>query len=98
MKEKAIKWEEFEKELNITKEQEEEIRLEMEIIEASINARESKKISQRELSKLSGIKQPAIARIEKRVNSPSISTLIKLLYPMGYTLKVVSLEEKSYKK
>ena len=94
MKEKAIKWEEFEKELNITKEQEEEIRLEMEIIEASINARESKKISQRKLSKLSGIKQPAIARIEKRVNSPSISTLIKLLYPMGYTLKVVSLEEK----
>ena len=94
MKEKSIKWEEFEKELNITKEQEEEIRLEMEIIEASINARESKKISQRELSKLSGIKQPAIARIEKRVNSPSINTLIKLLYPMGYTLKVVSLEEK----
>ena len=94
MKEKSIKWEEFEKELNITKEQEEEIRLEMEIIEASINARESKKISQRELSKLSGIKQPAIARIEKRVNSPSINTIIKLLYPMGYTLKVVSLEEK----
>ena len=94
MKEKSIKWEEFEKELNITKEQEEEIRLEMEIIEASINARESKKISQRELSRLSGVKQPVIARIEKRVNSPSINTLIKILYPMGYTLKVVSLEEK----
>lgn len=93
MKEKSIKWKEFEKELNITKEQEEEIRLEMEIIEASIQARENKKISQRELSKLSGIKQPAIARIEKRVNSPSINTLIKLLYPMGYTLKVVSLKE-----
>ena len=93
MKEKSIKWKNFEKELNITKEQEEEIRLEMEIIEASIQARENKKISQRELSKLSGIKQPAIARIEKRVNSPSINTLIKLLYPMGYTLKVVSLKE-----
>ena len=93
MKEKSIKWKDFEKELNITKEQEEEIRLEMEIIEASIQARENKKISQRELSKLSGIKQPAIARIEKRVNSPSINTLIKLLYPMGYTLKVVSLKE-----
>ena len=93
MKEKSIKWKEFKKELNITKEQEEEIRLEMEIIEASIQARENKKISQRELSKLSGIKQPAIARIEKRVNSPSINTLIKLLYPMGYTLKVVSLKE-----
>ena len=88
---KEIKWSEFEKELNITEEQEEEIRLEMEIIKA----RESKGISQRELSQLSGIKQPAIARIEKRTNSPSISTLIKLLYPMGYTLKVVSLKEKN---
>ena len=95
MNEKTIKWSEFEKELNITEEQEEEIRIEMEIIEASIKARESKKISQRELSKLSGIKQPAIARIEKRVNSPSINTLIRLLYPMGYTLKVVSLKEKN---
>ena len=95
MKEKTIKWNEFEKELNITEEQEEEIRIEMEIIEASIKARESKKISQRELSKLSGIKQPAIARIERRVNSPSINTLIRLLYPMGYTLKVVSLKEKN---
>ena len=94
MSEKSIKWDDFEKELNITKEEEEEIRLEMEIIEASINARESKKISQRELSRLSGVKQPVIARIEKRVNSPSINTLIKILYPMGYTLKVVSLKDK----
>ena len=31
--------------------------------------------------------------IEKCANSPQLSTLMKLLYPMGYTLKVVPIEE-----
>ena len=35
-------WEEFEKELNILPEEEEEIRLEMELIEATIKARKPK--------------------------------------------------------
>lgn len=93
MSEKLLKWEEFEKTLNLTPEQEEEIRLEEELIEATIKAREEKKLTQRELSKLSGIKQPAIARLEKRVNSPTVDTLMKLLFSMGYTLKVVPLED-----
>ena len=41
----------------------------------------------------SGIKQPVIARIEKCTNSPQTNTLIRLLYPMGYTIRVVPLEE-----
>lgn len=93
MREQFTKWEEFEEKLNISPEQEEEIRLEMDIIKATIEARKSNKLTQRELSKKSGIKQPVIARIEKCVNSPQTSTLIKLLYPMGYTLRVVPLEE-----
>lgn len=93
MVEKFTKWKDFEKELNITPEQEEEIRLEMDIIKATIEARKSKNLTQRELSKKSGVKQPVIARIEKCVNSPQTSTLIKLLYPMGYTLRVVPLDE-----
>lgn len=56
-------WEEFEKELNITPEQEVEIQFEMDLIRAIIEARENKKLTQRELSKKSGIKQSAIARI-----------------------------------
>ena len=94
MGEKFMTWNELEKELNITPEQEEEIRLEMEIIDATIQARKNNKLSQRELSKRSGIRQPVIARIEKCINSPQISTLVKLLYPMGYTIKVVPLDEK----
>ena len=93
MNKKFTKWDEFEKELNITPEQEAEIRLEMDIINATIEARQKCKLTQRELSKRSGIKQPVIARIEKCINSPQTSTLIKLLYPMGYTIRVVPLEK-----
>lgn len=93
MNKKFTKWEDFEKELNITPEQEAEIRLEMDIIKATIEARKKNKLTQRELSKKSGITQPVIARIEKCINSPQTNTLIKLLYPMGYTLRVVPLDE-----
>ena len=75
------------------KEQEAEIQLEMDIIKATIEARKKSMLTQRELSAKSGIKQPIIARIEKNVNSPRVSTLMKLLYSMGYTLKVVPLKD-----
>ncbi len=88
-----VEWKDVKEKLNIDKEQSVEIRLEEEIIEATIAARKKCNLSQRELSEKSGVKQPAIARIERGVNSPQTSTLLKLLYSMGYTLKVVPLEE-----
>ena len=88
-----ISWDNVKNKLNITPEQEAQIQLEMDIIEATIEARRKSKLTQRELSKKSGIKQPVIARIEKCVNSPQTNTLIKLLYPMGYTLRVVPFED-----
>ncbi len=86
-------WEEVRRELNLTPEQEVQVQLEKDIIEATIEARKKNKLTQRELSKISGVKQPAIARIEKCINSPQMSTLIKLLYPMGYTVRVVPIED-----
>ena len=94
MKGKFTKWEDFEKTLNITPEEEKEIKLEMELIMAAIEVREKLNLTQRELSKKTKIKQPAIARIESFSCSSRVSTLIKLLYPMGYTLKVVPLDKK----
>ena len=88
-----VEWKDVKTKLNIDKEQAAQIRLEEEIIEATIAARKKCNLSQRELSEKSGVKQPAIARIERGVNSPQTSTLLKLLYSMGYTLKVVPLEE-----
>lgn len=93
MSKKELTWDEVKEELNFTPEELEEIRLEEEIIEATIEARKKVNLTQRELSKISGIKQPAIARLEKNTISPQVLTLIKLLYPMGYTLRVVPLDE-----
>lgn len=97
MDKKFTEWNEFEKELNITPEEEELIKLEMDIINATIEARKENNLTQRELSKISGVKQPVIARIEKRTNSPRIDTLFKLLYPMGYTIRIVPLEKEEKK-
>ena len=69
------------------------MKLEMELIEAVIEARKKEKLTQRELSEKSGVIQPSIAKIESFTRSPQASTLIKLLYPMGYTLRVVPLKE-----
>lgn len=88
-----VEWKNVKAKLNIDDEQAAEIKLEEEIIEATIAARKKCNFSQRELSEKSGVKQPAIARLERGVNSPQTSTLIKLLFSMGYTLKVVPLED-----
>ena len=90
---KDLTWKEVRENLKLTKEQEEEIRVEEEIIQAVIKARKEKNLTQQQLSDISGIKQPTIARIENGTNSPMVSTLMKMLYSMGYTLKVVPLEE-----
>lgn len=94
MNNKELTWKKVRENLKLTKEQKEEIRIEEEIIEAVIRARKEKKLTQQQLSDITGIKQPAIARIENGTNSPMVSTLMKMLYSMGYTLKVVPLEKK----
>ncbi len=86
-------WEEVEKELDFTPEEEAEIKLEMELIEATIQARKNANLTQRELSKKSGVIQPSIAKIESFKRSPQVDTLIKLLYPLGYTLGIVPLKK-----
>ncbi len=98
MGKRELTWEEVKANLNFTPEEEAEIQLEEDIIEATIQARKNSKLSQRELSEKTGIQQPAIARIESRSRSPKASTLIKLLYPMGYTIRVVPLNNNRIKK
>ena len=68
--------------------------MEKELIEATIKAREEAKISQRDLAEKAGMKQSAIARIEKMKVSPSVDTLNHLLFQLGYRLKVVPLSKK----
>ena len=87
-------WEEIEKGFNFTEEETLQMEIEKQIIETIIKTRKENNMSQQELSKKTGIAQPAIARIESGKHSISTNTLIKLLVPMGYTLKIVPIDRK----
>lgn len=93
---KLVDWKDIKKEIEseFTKEDLEEIELEKDIIRATIKARKDANLTQQELSEKTGIIQPSIAKIENFKRVPQCTTLIKLLYPLGYTLRVVPLENK----
>lgn len=56
-----------------------------------IQARQERGLTQRDLEKLSGVKQPVIARMETGKTIPNLDTVIKLLVPLGLTLNIVDL-------
>ncbi len=73
-----------------------EVEFETALIGKIIEAREEMGLSQRELAGLSGVKQPAIARLESGTTVPRVDTLIRLLVPLGKTLAIVPLEDNSH--
>ena len=84
-------WKKIEKEI-FTEEEIRESDLRVSLMNSIIEARREKGITQKELEKLSGVKQPHIARIECGDTSPQINTVIKLLVPLGKTLKIVPID------
>jgi DNA-binding XRE family transcriptional regulator len=58
-----------------------------------VKARRERNITQRDLERLSGVRQPVIARIENGTNTPKVDTVMKILAPLGMTLAVVPLEQ-----
>ena len=77
----------------VSAEDREQINLEVALIGKMVEAREAKGLSQRELAEISGVKQPAIARMESLRSTPQLDTLLKVLVPLGYTLKIVPLSQ-----
>lgn len=73
----------------------EQINFEVELIGKMIEAREKKGLSQRDLAELSGVKQPAIARLESMKATPQIDTLLKILAPLGYTLLITPIKKEN---
>ena len=84
-------WKEVRPEL-YTAEEIRESDLRVAIIGELIKARQQKKISQRQLEELSGVKQPIISRMESGETSPQLDTVLRVLAPLGMTLAVVPLE------
>ena len=58
------------------------------IIQAMIDARKSKGITQKELSERTGIAQGDISKLENGNANPSIKTLQRLASAMGMSLKI----------
>ena len=42
---------------------------------------------------MSGVVREQIAKIENQLNSPQLNSLIKVLEPIGYTVKIVAIDE-----
>lgn len=62
---------------------------EKELIDEVVNLRKEQNISQNHLAKLTGNKQQAISRIEKKENSPSLKLFYSMVNALGYDLKIV---------
>ena len=73
----------------ISEEQRNKIDFEVALIGKLIEARESKGLSQKQLADMCGLKQSAIARLEKMNVTPQLNTLTKDLKPLGYRLDIV---------
>lgn len=85
----ATAWNDYRKTIDISVEDQSEIDLTVELIRKVVQAREAKGLTQDELSRLCGVKQPVIARLEKAAHSPQVNTLMRILKPLGYTLAIV---------
>ena len=79
-------------ESKVSKAEKAQIEFESSLIGKLIELREAKGMTQTELAEISGVKQPAIARLESMRCTPQIDTLFKLLSPLGYTLSIVPLD------
>ncbi|MFC2741082.1 helix-turn-helix domain-containing protein [uncultured Selenomonas sp.] len=84
-------WQEVRKELFSTEEIAES-NLRVALITELIQARQEQGLTQKQLEELSGVKQPVIARMERGTSTPSVSTIMKLLAPLGKKLAIVPLE------
>ncbi len=63
------------------------------IVSAVIERRNKLGISQRELASMCGLPQSSVARIETCKTTPNLSTLLKMLQPLGLTLCVSPVAE-----
>ena len=79
----------------VSEEDREIINLEVKLIGKMIEAREKQGLTQRDLAKISGVKQPAIARIESLHSTPQLDTLLKVLIPLGYSLEIIPLQKEN---
>ena len=73
----------------LTDSEKEQIDFEVALIGKLIEAREKRGLSQKQLADMCGLKQSAIARLERMNATPQLNTLMRVLKPLGYCLDIV---------
>ena len=68
--------------------------MEYSIITEFIKLRKEKGYSQERVAQDTKVIRTTIARIENKMNSPQLRTMLELLESLGYTLEVVPLKKK----
>lgn len=80
-------WEEIKDSINsLEMDEKEEIEIISRLVAEIIKKRNEMGLSQRDLAKLSGVKQPAIARLETLGSIPRLDTFIKILKALGLSI------------
>lgn len=67
--------------------------MEYELIVEFIKLRKVANLSQQDIANQSNVIRTTVARIEKGMNSPQLKTMLQILEPLGYTLKIVKKEK-----
>lgn len=68
--------------------------LQNKFVKEFIRVRKENNLTQTLFSQYSGVTREKIARIESNMHSPSVDSLIDILAPIGYTIKIVKVEKK----
>jgi len=97
MKNKAISpvgddWDNL-RETLLTPEEPAQTDIKVALLNEIINARQANGLTQKELETASGVKQPVIARLERGSTDPQLSTLIRVLAPLGKTIAIVPIDQ-----
>lgn len=69
--------------------------LEYEFVKDFIRLRKDSHLSQQKMADNANVIRETIARIENCMTSPQINTIIKILKPLGYTIKIVKINDEN---
>ena len=72
--------------------------IEYEFVQDFIKLRKDNHLTQEAMANQSGVIRLTVTRIENLITSPQINTLIKILEPIGYTVKIVPIDKKKKSK
>lgn len=72
--------------------------LEYDFVQDFIKLRKDNHLTQEAMANNSGVIRLTITRIENLITSPQINTLIKILEPMGYTVRIEPIDKKKKNK